>query len=94
MAENLKGQQSRDHTIRQDARVVEYDFWRQKMHAHKRKVLAKHFLFLLRPVIQYRTWKIKKNGGGVLLSSRGGKNIEKLISGGRDVYLAPKSTKL
>ena len=26
-AENLEGQQSRDHTIRQDARVVEYDFW-------------------------------------------------------------------
>ena len=26
---NLEGQQSRDHTIRQDARFVEYGFWRE-----------------------------------------------------------------
>ena len=35
------------------------------MHARKRrKVLAEHLLFLLLPVIHYRTWKINKQGGG------------------------------
>ena len=62
-----------------------------KMYVHNCKVLAEHLLFLLWPVIQYRTWKMKKWGGGILLSSGGGKNIEKLINGG-GIYLAPKST--
>ena len=52
-----------------------------KMHARKRKVLAEHWLFLLWPVIYFRTWMINKRGGGPV-KLRGWKNIKKLISAG------------
>ena len=43
------------------------------------KVLAEHLLFLLWPVIHYRTSKINKlGGGGVPIKLRGGKNIENI----------------
>ena len=35
-----------------------------KMYVHNCKVLAEHLLFLLWPVIQYQTWKMKKWGEG------------------------------
>ena len=65
-----------------------------KIPARKRKVLAEHLLFLLWPVIHYDIGLEKLINGGILLSSGGGggKNIEKLISGEGDVYLALKST--